>query len=60
MKAIGTAFAAVMLAGAVMAPDVAAIVGDGSDCGGFTAADAAAWLKAPAEKVARDVSKAGG
>jgi hypothetical protein len=60
MKAIGTAFAVVMLAGAVMAPDVAAIVGDGSDCGGFTVADAAAWLKAPVEKVARDVSKAGG
>jgi hypothetical protein len=32
---------------------------DGSDCGGFSAADAAAWLKVPAAQVDRQVKKSG-
>lgn len=32
---------------------------DGADCAGFTAADAAAWLKAPAAQVTRSVQKSG-
>jgi hypothetical protein len=60
MKAIKPPLAALVFAAVVLAPHAAASVGDGSDCGGFTAADAAAWLKAPAAQVAREVSKAGG
>lgn len=32
---------------------------DGGDCGGFSATDAAAWLKLPPEKVKRSVAKSG-
>jgi hypothetical protein len=32
---------------------------DGADCGGFTAADGAAWLKVPAAQVSRHVQKSG-
>jgi hypothetical protein len=32
---------------------------DGGDCGGFSAQDAAAWLKLPPEKVKRSVAKSG-
>ena len=44
---------------AAFAPCAGAAVSDGSDCGGFTAAQAAAWLKTPAAQVTREVSKAG-
>ena len=37
----------------------AAAIADGTDCGGFTAPQAAAWLKAPAAQVTREVSKSG-
>jgi len=47
-----------ILAAAVV-PQALASVSDGTDCGGFTAADAAAWLKAPAVQVERAVSRAG-
>jgi hypothetical protein len=42
-----------------LAPQAPASVSDGTDCGGFTAADAAAFLKAPAGQVARQVSRKG-
>ena len=32
---------------------------DGGDCGGFSAQDAAAWLKLPPEKVKRSIAKSG-
>ena len=44
---------------AAFAPCAGAAVSDGGDCGGFTAAQAAAWLKAPAAQVTREVSKSG-
>jgi hypothetical protein len=40
-------------------PLAAAAVPDGNDCGGFTAAEAAAFLKAPAARVTREVTRAG-
>lgn len=54
MKAIPLGFA--VLAAASLA---SAAVPDGTDCGGFTAAEAAAWLKAPPAQVTREVSKSG-
>lgn len=60
MKAMAPLVAALVFAGMAVAPHAVASVADGSDCGGFTAADAAAWLKAPAGQVAREVSKSGG
>lgn len=48
-----------MLAGTLLVPASALALKDGADCGGFTAADAAAWLKAPAAQVTRSVSKSG-
>ena len=47
------------LAAGVVAPMAWAAVADGNDCGGFTTAEAAAWLKAPATQVTRQVSKSG-
>lgn len=32
---------------------------DGADCGGFTAAEAAAWMKAPPAQVTRQVQRSG-
>ena len=43
----------------LVVPAVARALKDGADCGGFTAADAAAWLKAPAAQVTRSVSPSG-
>jgi hypothetical protein len=40
-------------------PASAAGLKDGSDCGGFTVADAAGFLKAPAAQVTRNVEKSG-
>lgn len=48
-----------MLAGSLLFPAAAMALKDGADCGGFTAADAAAWLKAPAAQVTRSVSPSG-
>jgi len=59
MKAIRLGFVAMALAATAAAPLALGKVADGTDCGGFTAADAAAWLKAPQGQVAREVSKAG-
>jgi hypothetical protein len=56
MGAIRRVFA---LAAAAAAPLAWAAVADGNDCGGYTAAEAAAWLKAPAAQVTRQVSKSG-
>lgn len=42
-----------------VAPWASAAVSDGADCGGFTAAAAAAVLKAPVAQVTREVSKSG-
>jgi hypothetical protein len=47
------------LAAAAAAPMAWAAVSDGNDCGGFTAAQAAEWLKAPAARVTREVAKSG-
>ena len=54
MGIVGTALAASAAATLALGS-----VADGTDCGGFTAADAAAWLKAPAGQVAREISKSG-
>jgi hypothetical protein len=59
MTAIRLGFAVMVFAATAAAPHALGRVADGTDCGGFTAADAAAWLKAPAGQVAREVSKAG-
>lgn len=56
MQRIGAGLAATAAAFALPA---AAAIADGSDCGGFTAAEAAAWLKTPAAQVTREVTKSG-
>lgn len=56
MKDIRNAIPALAVA---LALPAAGAVSDGTDCGGFTAAQAAAWLKAPAAQVSREVSKSG-
>ena len=48
-----------VLLAAAAAPLAFGAVSDGNDCGGFTAAEAAAWLKAAPAQVTRDVAKAG-
>jgi len=53
-----TRLACFAFAAAFVAPAWAA-VSDGSDCGGLTAARAAAWLKASPAQVTREVSKSG-
>jgi hypothetical protein len=56
MKTIRKGFA---LAAMAVAPWASAAVSDGTDCGGFTTAKAAAWLRAPPAQVTREVAKAG-
>lgn len=50
---------ALAAAAAAFVPWAWGAVADGKDCGGFGAADAAAWLKAPAAQVTREVTRAG-
>lgn len=58
MRFLHAGVPALMLFAAAAAPwDAAGAITDGTDCGGFTAADAAAWLKAPAGQVARQVTR---
>lgn len=52
------AFALLLAAQAATAGQQAGLK-DGADCGGFKAADAAAWLKAPAAQVTRHVQQSG-
>ena len=56
MRAIPVGIAVIAFAAA---PCALASVSDGTDCGGFTAADAAAFLKAPAGKIERHVAQSG-
>ena len=56
MKSIRMGFALIVAANAPLA---LGSVADGTDCGGFSAAEAAALLKAPATQVTREVAKAG-
>lgn len=56
MKAIRMGFA---LAAAAAAASAWATVSDGTDCGGFTAAEAAAWLKVAPAQVTREVARSG-
>jgi len=56
MRSIRMAFALIAAAGAPLAWGA---VSDGNDCGGFTAAEAAAWLKVAPAQVTREVSRAG-
>jgi hypothetical protein len=57
MKAIRSGFMAMALAASAAAPLAIGAVGDGNDCGGFTADEAAVWLKVPAGNVVRDVAR---
>lgn len=54
MKTMLMGFALIAAAGA---PIAIGAVADGTECGGFGAADAAAWLKAPASQVVRQVTR---
>ena len=54
MKRLASGFAMLLSGGFAMAA-----ISDGTDCGGFTTAQAAAWLKAAPAQVTREVSKSG-
>lgn len=56
MRSIRMGFALIAAAGV---PIAVGAVADGAECGGFTAADAAAWLEAPASQVVRQVTRGG-
>ena len=56
MRTIRTGIAAIA---AALAWPAAAAIADGSDCGGFTAVEAAALLKTPVGQVTREVTKSG-